>query len=338
MSRIDRLWYSQRRPLRLLAPLAVLFGWIARRRRRNYLSGKTAAHRPALPVLVVGNITVGGTGKSPFTAWLIAWLQKEGWRPVILSRGYGGTADHYPHLVTGASDTAASGDEPVMLAQQTHCYVVVDPRRARAAAYVEEHALGDILVCDDGLQHYALARDVEFALFDGSRGAGNTELLPVGPLRESLDRLNDVDFCVSTGDPVHPSWQAIRPMVSKVHQVRHEPVRLRNLHTEEMMPLTWLSGRTVNGVAGIANPSRFFDTLFALGAKVIPHPFSDHHCFTAKDLALEHGPVVMTAKDAVKCKAIPRDDIWVLDVIAQPDDEMPALLQTRLKEIVAELP
>lgn len=329
-SRLDRFWYQQRKPLWWLWPLSQLFALLVAWRKRRL---QRRAYRSRLPVLVVGNITVGGTGKSPFTAWLADFVRGKGWHPVILSRGYGGSGRQYPQLVGPDSDAAECGDEPVMLAQQTGCPVVVDPLRARAAAWVEEQGLGTLLICDDGLQHYRLARDIEFVLFDGARGAGNQSLLPVGPLREPLRRLQGADYCIATGEPAHSSWSCIRHFASVVHQVKQQPGQLRHLHSDEVRSLQWLSGKTVNAVAGIANPERFFDSLIQLGAKVIPHPFSDHHRFVAGDFSLSHGPVVMTAKDAVKCRHIAPDDVWVLDVMAVPDAAMTRLLSRQLAEL-----
>ncbi|TVP51854.1 MAG: tetraacyldisaccharide 4'-kinase [Halomonadaceae bacterium] len=331
-SRIERYWYASNRPLRWLWPLAQLFTGLARLRR--YLHTRSA-YQSSLPVLVVGNVTVGGTGKSPFTAWLAAFVQTQGWQPVILSRGYGGSTRQYPQLVGADSDAAECGDEPVMLAQQTGCPVVIDPQRRRAAAWVEQQGLGNLLICDDGLQHYHLARDLEFVLFDGARGAGNGAPLPVGPLREALQRLRNADYCLSTGEPVHESWRAIEAQAHHVHQVTQQPGRLRHLHSSEVRPLQWLSDQTINGVAGIANPERFFDSLIRLGAKVIPHPFPDHHRFVAEDFNLAHGPVVMTAKDAVKCRDLNLDNVWVLEVTAAPDAALVRLLTRQLANLKA---
>ena len=332
--RITRLWYTDAKPLRWLAPLARLFGWLSARRRQAYHQGRKRVYRSALPVLVIGNLTAGGTGKSPFTAWLAAYLRRQGWRPVILSRGYGAHPDHYPFLVVADSDPEDCGDEPVMLAQQTGLCVLVDPRRARAAQYAEQQNLGDILICDDGLQHYALERDLEFCIFDGAHGPGNGELLPVGPLREGLDRVRTVDFCLSTGAPSHAAFS--RPPLNERqwHGIQLVPKVLRRLVDEEMRPLEWLNGRVVNAVAGIAHPTRFFDTLNELGARVIPHAYGDHHRFQAEDLSFLHGPVVMTAKDAVKCRDIAGGEVWVLDVIAQPGEAFETLLEQRLAALM----
>ncbi len=329
---LQRLWYTDKRPLAWLMPLAWLYARVVNRRRQAYLRGRRAVHRSPLPVLVVGNITVGGTGKSPLTAWLVGHLRSRGWRPVILSRGYGAKPDHYPCLVGPDSDPADCGDEPVMLAQQTGAHVLVDPRRARAASYAESRDLGDVLVCDDGLQHYALARTVEFCIFDGARGIGNGALMPVGPLREPPERAKEVDFCLTTGEPSHPSFHTGVLAGHPFSPVRLVPTTLRNLATGERRPLEWLRDRVVNAVAGIGNPTRFFDTLDALGARVIPQPFDDHHRFRAGDLDFPHGPVVMTAKDGVKCHAITGDDVWVLDVIARPDTTLVAALDQKLEQ------
>ena len=329
---LQRFWYTDKRPLAWLAPLAWLYGRLVNQRRQAYLTGRRAVHHSPFPVLVVGNITVGGTGKSPFTAWLVGHLRARGWRPVILSRGYGASPDHYPCLVGPDSDPAECGDEPVMLAQQTGTHVLVDPRRARAAAYAERQKLGNVLICDDGLQHYALARTVEFCIFDGARGIGNGALMPVGPLREPPERAGEADFCLTTGDPAHRSFHTGGLTGQRLYPVKLMPTALRNLATGEARPLAWLRDRVVNGVAGIGNPGRFFDTLDALGARVIPQPFDDHHHFRAGDLDFPHGPVVMTAKDGVKCRAIAGDDVWVLDVIAQPDKALVTALDQKLEQ------
>ena len=181
-SLVDRLWYGKGRPLLLLTPLSWLYQAVAEARRRKAVEAHT--QKLSVPVVVVGNITAGGTGKSPLTAWLVDVIQAAGWRPVVLSRGYGGNSSDYPLLVTEDTLPSLAGDEPVMLAQATGVPVVVDPDRRRGAAYALNHALGDVLISDDGLQHYRLPRDIELSVFDGSRGVGNGALIPVGPLRE----------------------------------------------------------------------------------------------------------------------------------------------------------
>lgn len=311
---IDRLWYGKGRPLWFLWPLAWLFGWISKRRRARYASGHYAIERVSAPVVVVGNITVGGTGKSPLVLAIVEHLRQKGWRPVIISRGYGGKSDVYPLVVTDKAPASVCGDEPKMLALQSQVPVVVDPRRARAASMVCEKNLGDILVCDDGLQHYALGRDVEIAVFDGLRGLGNGALMPVGPLREPPERLRQVDAIVCNGETDH----RIAPGRTSTMLVR--PTKLRNLVNTATHELEWLRNQSVVAVAGIGHPARFFTTLTDLGAVLEPdnqRPLSDHHNFTAADLRHDpEQPLVMTAKDAVKCAGIGEENCWVLEVSA----------------------
>lgn len=322
---LDRLWYGKGRPLWWLWPLAWLYQRIAGRRRRNALVQLVRHRRPAAPVIVVGNITAGGTGKSPLTAWLVEVLRQAGWRPVILTRGYGGRAGCYPLKVTEQTPATEAGDEPVMLARQTGCPVVVDPRRARGAEWALEQGLGNILVCDDGLQHYALYRDLELAVFDGQRGIGNGAPIPVGPLREPVERLDMVDFSIVNGEPEGPMPGSRYCIMTLV------PERLVNLRTGESQSLSWLAGQRVRGVAGIGNPARFFRTLASLGARVRPAAFPDHHRFSVDDLTVEAGEIlVMTAKDAVKCDRFAQQHCWVLEVKARLPESFREALVARV--------
>ncbi|MBU2875343.1 tetraacyldisaccharide 4'-kinase [Marinobacter salexigens] len=320
-SLVDRLWYGKGRPLLLLTPLSWLYRTIAEMRRRNALEAKI--NKLGVPVVVVGNITAGGTGKSPLTAWLVSAMKAEGWRPVILSRGYGGKASDYPLLVTEDTLPSHAGDEPVMLAQATRVPVIVDPDRRRAAAFALDNALGDVLVCDDGLQHYRLPRDIELSVFDGSRGIGNGALLPVGPLREPVSRLDSVDFVIvngasATDDDGRVSPEALSGIQHRqMYAMSLKPTRLVNLKTGEVRAPESLQGQKVRAIAGIGNPTRFFDTLKELGAKLIAVPFPDHHRFRPEDLGSESGHIlVMTAKDGVKCSSFAPDNAWVLYVEA----------------------
>ncbi len=312
-SRVDRLWYGSRRPLWLLWPLAWLYRYVAERRKRKSLEALTRKPSLAAPVIVVGNITAGGTGKSPLTAWLVDTLRSEGWHPVILTRGYGGRAEHYPLKVTTGMSAEVAGDEPVMLASMTGCAVVVDPNRVRGAEWAIEQQLGDILVCDDGLQHYQLPRELEIAVFDGERGIGNGAPIPVGPMREPVSRLATVDFVIFNGEPKVPLPVA-HP---NTYVMSLEPWVLRHLGSGETRALSWLAGKQIRAVAGIGNPSRFFNTLKVLGAEVRGGSFTDHHQFRQGDLEVNEGEIlVMTAKDAVKCQAFAHERCWVLEVAA----------------------
>jgi len=307
---VERVWYSGKRPLWPLYPLVWLYRTIAEHRRRRAWQARNETI--PVPVVVVGNITAGGTGKSPLTAALTRLLKDQGWQPVILSRGYGGKSDHYPLLVGSDTATDTAGDEPVMLAAESGCPVVVDPDRKRGALWALSQELGTIIVCDDGLQHYRLPRDVELAVFDASRGIGNGALIPVGPLREPLERLDSVDFVITNG--------GLLEELDHEHQftMALAPTELRNLVTGEVLSPERLQGRHVRAVAGIGNPGRFFDTLADLGAQVRPLALPDHHRFTAADLHSEKGEwLIMTAKDAVKCRDMAPDNAWVLTVTAR---------------------
>ncbi|NMT63920.1 tetraacyldisaccharide 4'-kinase [Marinobacter orientalis] len=306
---VDRLWYGDKRPLWPLYPLAWLYRAIAENRRRRAWLARN--ENIPVPVVVVGNITAGGTGKSPLTSALVRLLRERGWQPVILSRGYGGKADRYPLLVTPETGPDVAGDEPVMLAAESDCPVVVDPDRKRGALWALDQKLGNILVCDDGLQHYRLPRDIELAVFDAARGIGNGALIPVGPLREPLERLASVDFVIANGGHLGG--------IEHEHQftMNLAPTELRNLVTGDTLSPDRLRGQPVRAVAGIGNPARFFDTLKGLGAQVRPRALPDHHRFTPEDLQSEQGEwLVMTAKDAVKCRGFAHDNAWVLAVKA----------------------
>jgi tetraacyldisaccharide 4'-kinase len=317
---IERAWYRGSRWLTLLAPLEALYRQAVVRRREAYRDGRREIWQPSVPVVVVGNLSVGGTGKSPLVAWLVRWLTDNGWRPGIVSRGYGGKASSYPLAVTGQTPVAQSGDEPLMLAQQTGAPVAVDPDRPRAARWLIEHSRCNILIADDGLQHYALGRSLELVVVDGVRGFGNRHCLPRGPLREPLQRLADVDALIGNGGTAslaNTDGEGV-PRFS----MTLVPTAWRHLTSGERYPVEqppFGLDRPVAALAGIGHPRRFFDTLGALG---VPHEgiaFGDHHQFSAADLPAAPSVVVMTAKDAVKCAGFADDRCWVLDVEAAPE-------------------
>ncbi|HLV77492.1 MAG TPA: tetraacyldisaccharide 4'-kinase [Marinobacter sp.] len=339
-SLIDRLWYGQGKPLALLAPFSWLYRSISEHRRKKAWQARNEAL--PVPVVVVGNITAGGTGKSPLTARLVLRMKEEGWSPVILSRGYGGKSSVYPLLVGDSTPAGISGDEPLMLARATGCPVVVDPDRCRAAHWALDNGLGDVLICDDGLQHYRLPRDIELAVFDARRGIGNGALIPVGPLREPLERLDSVDFVILNGAGFPPPSTFIESFSGHEHDEIHAmelvPSALVNLNTGETLPPATLEGKPVRAVAGIGNPVRFFDTLRQLGAHVNEVPYPDHHRFRPEDLAsgaLEW--LVMTAKDAVKCQGFAPDNAWVLTVEARVSDPFEERFIERLRACSGQL-
>ncbi|MDT0501207.1 MULTISPECIES: tetraacyldisaccharide 4'-kinase [unclassified Halomonas] len=317
MSQLGERWlraaYRGDAWLAALRPLEMLYRWGVRRRAAAYASGRKPVWRAPVPVVVVGNLTLGGTGKSPLVAWLVEHLNGHGWRPGILSRGYGGQGAEYPQLVEATTPAAVCGDEPRMLADQTGVPVVVDPERPRGARRLLEAGC-DILVSDDGLQHLALGRDLELVVVDGVRGFGNGRCLPAGPLREPLSRLESIDAMLVNGDP-----RVALPLDGR--RMTLVPSGWRRLADGRRYPIdeTPFAG-PVHAVAGIGRPARFFDTLRGLGVEVIPHPFGDHHLFRADELHFEDGrPLAMTAKDAVKCRDLAPDDSWVLEVEALPE-------------------
>ena len=337
---VDRLWYGHGRPLAVLAPLAWLYRVVSESKRRKAWQARNESL--PVPVVVVGNITAGGTGKSPLTARLVERMRQEGWQPVILSRGYGGKSDRYPLLVKDSTPPGVCGDEPLMLALATGCPVVVDPDRCRGAHWALEQELGNVLICDDGLQHYRLPRDIELAVFDGQRGIGNGALIPVGPLREPLERLKTVDFVIVNGAEFPLPGQRIEEFAgadhANIHAMALQPASLVNLNSGKLANPAALNGKPVRAVAGIGNPSRFFDTLRQLGAHVQEAAFPDHHRFRPEDLAsgaLEW--LVMTSKDAVKCRGFAPDNAWVLTVDACLSEPFEERFMERLRECSGQL-
>ncbi|MEH6825176.1 MAG: tetraacyldisaccharide 4'-kinase [Motiliproteus sp.] len=308
---LERAWYGNKSPLAPLRPVEWLYMRIARQRRVDHASGDRPVYRAPVPVVVVGNISVGGVGKTPFVLWLLALLRSQGYRPGIISRGYGAKAPCYPFDVGPGSAAAEVGDEPLMLVRRSGCPLVIDPVRGRAAAHLLKLHDCDIIISDDGLQHYALARDLEVAIIDAQRGLGNRRCLPVGPLREPPSRLVEVDYVVVNGEA--PSAGVDGFEVAASHRMLLQPGVLRSLDGSEAD----LPPQRVHAVAGIGNPQRFFATLTQLGYEVVPHPFPDHHTFRAQDLGFGDSlPLLMTEKDAVKCRAFASHNRYYLPVDA----------------------
>jgi tetraacyldisaccharide 4'-kinase len=279
--------------------------------------------RAGIPVVVIGNLTVGGSGKTPLAIHVAETLMAKGWSPAIVSRGYGGTA-RAPRAVSLASDPAQVGDEPVLMARRSGCPVWVGADRAAVvAALRQEHPDCDIVILDDGLQHYRLRRDLEIAVVD-ARGFGNGFMLPAGPLREPRTRLWTVDAVVVHGTDKVKGF-TMRLEGDELH---------RATDARERRKASAFAGERVHAVAGIGDPDRFFRQLAHFGVKVVPHPFPDHHPFGAADLEFgDEAPVLMTEKDAVKCKRYAKPRHWVLPVRAVPDPAFDAWLLRRLGEL-----
>lgn len=329
-TRIQYRWYGRPGALSLLLPLESLYRAITALRRTAYARGWREVWRAPVPVIVVGNVSVGGTGKTPVVIALCAALKNAGFRPGIVSRGYGAKPPRVPFDVIPATPVAHSGDEPLLLARRTGVPVVIAPVRAEAARHLLRHHACDVIVCDDGLQHYALARDIECVVVDGARGFGNRHCLPVGPLREPLSRLRAVDAVLVNGGgaldvdvPQYP-FQLQAMALTPVAGGDSEPVS------------AWLPARRyIHAVAGIGNPRRFFESLRRLGFEPIEHAFPDHHDFTAADFAFGDGlPVVMTEKDAVKCAAFADRRLWYLPVEAVLPDSLQAAIIGKIPALV----
>jgi tetraacyldisaccharide 4'-kinase len=326
MSWLERSWYAPHRsPLTLLLlPLAGVYCLLSLVRRLTYRCRLARTHRLSVPVIVVGNITVGGTGKTPLVIWLARYLRELGYHPGIVSRGYGGRSPSWPVAVDADSDPAMVGDEPVLLARHSECPVCVGPDRVRAARQLLREQPCDVLLSDDGLQHLRMERDIEIAVVDGERRLGNGLCLPAGPLREPARRLRRVDLVVVNGGRPEPG--------EFVMTLRDQAlVRLSDGSTR---PADSVRGETVHAVAGIGSPQRFFSQLERLGAHVIRHAFPDHHPFVATDLdfASDGRSLIMTEKDAVKCRSFADERCWYLAVAAEPEMAFAARLQALLRE------
>lgn len=308
---LERSWYGPSASVVLL-PLAWLYGVAVVLRRRAYQAGLLRSQHPGVPVVVVGNLTVGGTGKTPLVIWLASQLRAAGARPGVALRGYGGSV-RAAHLVQPDDDPVLVGDEALLIQRHTAGPVAVAPRRIDAARLLARAGC-DIVLCDDGLQHLALRRDLAIVVVDGERGFGNGALLPAGPLREPASRLAQADLVIVHGEDRH----GIAPSAPAGLRMSLEPGPLRTLDGRREAGLDLLRGQTVHAVAGIGNPARFFAQLRALGAIPVEHAFADHHRYRSGDLDFgDDHRLVMTEKDAVKCRALADDRMWYLPVAAR---------------------
>ncbi|MFV0576789.1 MAG: tetraacyldisaccharide 4'-kinase [Vibrio sp.] len=308
---IEKIWFH-RHPLGyvlapILWPLSLLFKTISKQRRASYLSGKKSRYRAPVPVIVVGNITAGGNGKTPVVLWLVETLKAQGMKPAVVSRGYGGKAPSYPLIVENDTPSQYCGDEPALIKRRTGVPVAVDPVRSQAVQALLKQDV-DVIITDDGLQHYALERDIEFVVIDGQRRFGNQQYIPFGPLREGLERLQEVDFLITNGGQAEVNEIAMQLA----------PSDAVNLKTGETKPVNEL--RRCVAIAGIGHPPRFFKTLETLQTDVVKtQGFADHQDFDAnvlQQLAEQGDNLIMTEKDAVKCHQFAGDNWWYLPVSA----------------------
>ena len=329
----DRLldaWYRGHPALGLLGPLEWLYRRVAERKRASFLAGQGNSYRPPVPLIVVGNITVGGTGKTPMILWLIEHCRTRGLRVGVVSRGYGAKPPQLPWRVRAEQGAELAGDEPLLIVQRSGVPLMIDPDRSRAVRALLEQEELDLILSDDGLQHYRLGRDLELVLIDAARGLGNRRCLPAGPLREPPERLDSVDAVLRNGAESDSA---------EGFSFKLQPRVLVNLRSGERVGLEHFpSGQAVHAVAGIGNPQRFFTTLEALNWRPIPHPFADHAVYSPEAFDFSPSlPVLMTEKDAVKCRAFAAADWWYLAVDAAPspafvtwlDEQLARLLPTR---------
>jgi tetraacyldisaccharide 4'-kinase len=305
---IQKIWYGKAYLALPLIPLSWIFRAAAALRRECYKRGILRSYSLPVPVIIVGNISVGGTGKTPLLIYLAELLRVAGRRPGIVSRGYGGQSAHWPRRVYRNSDPTDVGDEAILIAERTGCPVAVGPRRADAAQLLLENQECDMILSDDGLQHYALQRTLEIAVIDGERRFGNGYCLPAGPLREPVSRLNSVDLTVCNGRSGNRGEYLMQI---------HGNIAL-NLSTGESQPLSYFVGRPCHAFAGIGNPQRFFELLQDAGISCETHIFPDHYAYRRADIDFPDGaPVLMTEKDAVKCRRFRKGNFWYIPAKAE---------------------
>ncbi|GAB2570360.1 tetraacyldisaccharide 4'-kinase [Dyella jejuensis] len=316
-------WYGGERLPWWVYPLAALYGAVVAIRRRLYRSRWLRVVQLPCPVIVVGNITAGGAGKTPLTLALVDALRERGYRPGVVSRGYGGSRRE-PALLDSAATPAEVGDEPCLM--HASGVAVAVGRDRPAAAQLLVGAGCTVVIADDGLQHYRLARDLEICVIDGDRRFGNARLLPAGPLREPLGRLEKVDFRVCNGGDARSGEVSMRLRGSQARRLSDGCER----------PVADFSRARAHAVAAIGHPQRFFASLAAQGIEVIAHPFADHHAFVPQDLAFgDDLPVLMTEKDAIKCRAFAQPHWWSVPVRAELPSSFYDALRARLDSVQA---
>lgn len=320
---INFIWYTDQFIPVWLSPFSLVFIDVVRFRRFLYRKGLLRIKKLPVPVIIVGNITVGGTGKTPLCIWLAGFLKQQGYRPGIISRGYGGRTRQWPQRVSPDSDPLQVGDEALLLARHTECLVVAGPKRVKAAQMLLQNTDCNVILSDDGLQHYALGRDIEVAVIDGKRRLGNSYCLPAGPLREPVQRLKEVDLIICNGATEE----------ANEFSMHYQCGALNNMFSGEQIDLQQLTGTACHAIAGIGNPQNFFDLLQQAGLECETHPFPDHYEFQADDLKFDDNkPLLMTEKDAVKCMKFATKLCWYLSIQCQPEQPF----ATRLLELLAE--
>ena len=316
-------WYKKSLWLYLLLPFSLVFSYLTNRRRRKFVKSKKLSYKSEIPLIVVGNLTIGGTGKTPLVAYIASELVKKGYKPGLISRGYGGKFRETLH-VTNDTPVKQTGDEAQILSKLNLPFYI-DKNRVRAIKTLEESHDCDVIISDDGLQHYNMNRDIEIVVIDGKRRFGNNLTFPAGPLRESKTRLSSVDFIVNNSGPTQEDE----------HLMNISPAKFVHLKSGKSYPIEkWPMHKQVHAVAGLGNPGRFFDLLARLGFEIIRHPFPDHHNFDESNIFyLDHLPIIMTEKDASKCRSFDNNKIWYLTIEADVSDKFIEELDSKLKTL-----
>jgi subfamily B ATP-binding cassette protein MsbA len=316
-------WYKKSLWLYLLLPFSLIFSYLTNRRRVKFSKSKLLSYKPSIPLIVVGNLTIGGTGKTPLVAYIASELIKKGYKPGLVSRGYGGK---FRETLSVTKDTPVkqTGDEAQILSKLNLPFYI-DKNRVRAVQALEKNHECDVIISDDGLQHYKMNRDIEIVVIDGKRRFGNNLTFPAGPLRESLKRLSSVDFIVNNTGPTQENE----------YLMNISPAKFIHLKSGKSYPIEkWPMHKQVHAVAGLGNPGRFFDLLARLGFEIIRHPFPDHHNFDESDISyLDNFPIIMTEKDAAKCRAFDNNRIWYLTIEADVSDKFIVELDSKLKTL-----
>ena len=318
---IEKLWYGKNKSFWLLLPFSFLYGLISCVRRQLYKLGIFKSWQSPVPIIVIGNLSAGGNGKTPLAISLIEALKAKGLKVGLVSRGYGGKSNHYPLILDENTSTKQAGDEPVLIYHRTHVPVAVAPKRIDAVkALLDSHQL-DVILTDDGLQHYALARDIEIVVVDGKRLFGNGWWIPAGPMRERRSRLKSVDLIIINGDS---SEDFINQYPDRTFTMQLIPDHVVNLSTNKQCELSAL--HHIYAIAGISNPKRFFDMLTQMGADLVyTESFADHQNFTLPLLEKVVGTnqtLLMTEKDAVKCRQFALPNWWYLPIDAVIPDQV----------------
>jgi len=319
---LNKIWYQKGWQALVLLPLTFIYSAIIKIRLHAYEKGWKQIHQFPVPIIVVGNLTVGGSGKTPLVIWLVDFLRKAGFKPAIISRGYGGKARNWPQQVRIDSDPYVVGDEAVMLARHCDCPIAVGPNRSDSVTALLEHTDCNVILSDDGLQHYALDRDIEILVVDAVRRFGNQWLLPAGPLREPISRRDEVDFVVSNGIAGRGEYaMSVKGQFA------------RNIISGETRSLEHFQKQKLHVVCGIGHPERFLNDLRQYSLEFDSHIYVDHHRYQPEDICFDDTLLVlMTEKDAVKCSRFASDLHWYVPVSAELNKHFGPRLLTLLEQ------